>query len=245
MLFSRINTLLSLPMLVDHDHEPDPLRLIRLIVRKARRDGGPFRCGRRCRRRRHDLDALVRRVDPDRWLSSRFIADPGARADVIALYAFDHELARAPRWRSNALLGEIRLTWWREALDEIFDGRPVRRHPTAQALAEAVAPPRPAARAAGGDDRRPLSRARSPVADDARPRRLDAGPRDDRPAAPSWLGGAPSSIRPRRAGPGGSPAGGAPGRWRCARRRAPGRCAGRLPAAAEPRRPRREPSRAA
>src|SRR6516165_2835983 len=85
-----------------------------------------------------DLDALVQRVDPDRWLSSRFVADPVERADVVAIYAYDHELARAPRVASNSLLGEIRLTWWREALDEIFEGRPVRRHPTAQALAAAV-----------------------------------------------------------------------------------------------------------
>jgi len=86
-----------------------------------------------------DLDALIRRVDPDRWMSSRFISDPQVRADVIALYAFDHELARAPKVSSNPLIGEIRLTWWREALDEIFEGRPVRRHPTAEALAGAVA----------------------------------------------------------------------------------------------------------
>ena len=85
-----------------------------------------------------DLDDLVRRVDPDRWLSSRFVADARARADVIALYAYDHELARAPRVASNPLLGEIRLTWWREVLDEVFEGRPVRHHPTAQALAEVV-----------------------------------------------------------------------------------------------------------
>ena len=85
-----------------------------------------------------DLDALVRRIDPDRWLSSRFIDDAQARADVIALYAYDHELARAPKVASNPLLGEIRLTWWREALDEIFEDRPVRLHPTAQALAAAV-----------------------------------------------------------------------------------------------------------
>jgi len=86
-----------------------------------------------------DLDAQLRRVDPDRWLSSRFIGQAGPRADVIALYAFDHELARAPRATSNALLGEMRLTWWREALEEVFEGRPVRQHPTALALAEAVA----------------------------------------------------------------------------------------------------------
>jgi len=110
-----------------------------------------------------DLDALVKRVDPDRWLSSRFIADPEARADVIALYAYDHELARAPRVASNSLLGEIRLTWWREVLDEIFEGRPVRRHPTAQALAGAVA-------------RRGLAREPLEAMIDARYRELDPEP---------------------------------------------------------------------
>jgi phytoene synthase len=85
-----------------------------------------------------DLDELIRRVDPDRWLTTRFISDRAARGDVIALYAYDHELARARRIGSTALMAEIRLTWWREALDEIFDGRPVRRHPTAQALGRAI-----------------------------------------------------------------------------------------------------------
>ena len=85
-----------------------------------------------------DLDELIGRVDPDRWLTSRFIADPQARADVLALYAFDHELARARRAASTPLMAEIRLTWWREVLDEIFDDKPARRHPTAQALAAAA-----------------------------------------------------------------------------------------------------------
>lgn len=85
-----------------------------------------------------DLDELVRRGDPDRWLASRLIADPAARADVVALLAFDLELARAPRRASNPLIGEIRLTWWREALDEMFGAGPVRRHPTALALADVV-----------------------------------------------------------------------------------------------------------
>jgi len=85
-----------------------------------------------------DLDELIRRVDPDRWLTSRFIADPAARADVLALYAYDHELVRARRVASTPLLAEIRLTWWREALDEIFAGGAVRRHPIAEALAATV-----------------------------------------------------------------------------------------------------------
>ena len=84
------------------------------------------------------LEDMVRRVDPDRWLSSRFIGDAATRADVVAIYAYDHELARAPKVATSALLGEIRLTWWREALDEIYENRPVRAHPGAQALARCV-----------------------------------------------------------------------------------------------------------
>uniref|UniRef100_B0T1P2 Phytoene synthase n=1 Tax=Caulobacter sp. (strain K31) TaxID=366602 RepID=B0T1P2_CAUSK len=87
-----------------------------------------------------DLDALVRRVDPDRWLASRFIADPRGRADVIALYAFNYELARVAGGVSNALMGEIRLTWWREAMEEIAAGQPPRKHPTVEAVAAAGYP---------------------------------------------------------------------------------------------------------
>jgi 15-cis-phytoene synthase len=112
-----------------------------------------------------DLDDLIRRVDPDRWLSSRFIGDEDLRADVVAIYAYDHELARAPKVASNPLLGEIRLTWWREALDEIYEGRHVRHHPTAQALAGVVK--------RHGLPREPLE-----AMIDARYRELDATPMD-------------------------------------------------------------------
>jgi phytoene synthase len=82
-----------------------------------------------------DLDDVVRRGDPDRWLATRFVADRARRADVVALYAFDHQLARAKRVASNPLVAEMRLVWWREAVDEIWSGGRVRDHPVAQALA--------------------------------------------------------------------------------------------------------------
>jgi phytoene synthase len=107
-----------------------------------------------------DLDALIRRVDSDRWISSRFVGDAERRADLIALYAYDYELGRAPKVASNALLGEIRLTWWREALDEIYTGVVVRQHPVAQALATAIR-------------RRDLPREPLEAMNDARYRELD------------------------------------------------------------------------
>jgi phytoene synthase len=85
-----------------------------------------------------DIDDTVRRADLIRWLGSRFVTDLGARADMVAIYAFDHELDRAGRVTSTPLLAEIRLTWWRETLDEIYAGLAVRRHPVAQSLAQAV-----------------------------------------------------------------------------------------------------------
>ena len=84
------------------------------------------------------LEDALRRTDPDRWMSSRFIADPQARADAVAIYAFDGELARAPHASSNTIVSEMRLAWWREVLDEVFEGRAVRRHPVAEALAGTI-----------------------------------------------------------------------------------------------------------
>lgn len=91
------------------------------------------------------LEDLVRRADPDRWLSTRFIADEKARADVIALYALNHELARVSGSVREPLMGEIRLTWWREAVEELIAGKPPRQHPVLQAIAAADFPLEPLA----------------------------------------------------------------------------------------------------
>lgn len=86
------------------------------------------------------LDALVRRADPDRWLSTRFIEDPAARADVIALYALNVELARVATSVREPLMGEIRLTWWREAIEEAAAGKPARKHPVVEAVTAGAFP---------------------------------------------------------------------------------------------------------
>lgn len=85
------------------------------------------------------LDEQVRAVDPDRWLSSRFVGDAEARADLIALYAFEAELLAIPTRVTQPLLAEMRYVWWRDQLDGVFAGVPRRGHPVLEALTDLVA----------------------------------------------------------------------------------------------------------
>lgn len=84
------------------------------------------------------LSATVRRADEDRWLASRF-APARVRQRLVALYAVNHEIARAADTVSTASLGDIRHAWWREALDEIHAGKAARAHPALEAYAQAHA----------------------------------------------------------------------------------------------------------
>lgn len=85
------------------------------------------------------LDARVRAADPDRWMSSRFVTDVAARADLVALYALEAELTVIPRRVTQPLLAEMRFTWWAEHLPGVFIGEPRRGHPVLEALAGVVA----------------------------------------------------------------------------------------------------------
>lgn len=78
----------------------------------------------------------ARRHDPDRYAAALF-APPARRESLFALIAFNHEVAKTAEVVSEPLLGEIRLQWWSEALDELYAGRP-RRHEVVEALAPAV-----------------------------------------------------------------------------------------------------------
>ncbi|MGZ9101022.1 MAG: squalene/phytoene synthase family protein [Brevundimonas sp.] len=85
------------------------------------------------------LDAQVRAADIDRWLSSRFVADVGRRADLIALYAFEAELLAIPTRVTQPLLAEMRYVWWREQMDGVFAGTARNGHPALEALTDVVA----------------------------------------------------------------------------------------------------------
>jgi phytoene synthase len=62
------------------------------------------------------LLAFVRRHDPDRFLTALF-APADRRVTLLALYAFNHELARAREVTSEPVLALIRLQWWREVVE--------------------------------------------------------------------------------------------------------------------------------
>ena len=78
----------------------------------------------------------VRRQDRDRYIAALF-APAARREDLFALYAFNMEVARTAEVASEALLGQIRLQWWRDSLAELYEGRP-RHHAVVEPLAGAV-----------------------------------------------------------------------------------------------------------
>jgi 15-cis-phytoene synthase len=79
------------------------------------------------------IAALVRRHDPDRFLTALF-APPGRRDALLTLYAFNHELARAREVASEPPLALIRLQWWRE----VVEGE-AKRHEVATPLTAVIA----------------------------------------------------------------------------------------------------------
>lgn len=79
---------------------------------------------------------LVRNHDPDRFLSTLF-APVDRREALFAVYAFAHETGKTAQVVSEPAVGMIRLQWWRETVEDLAVGR-VRRHPVAEALADAI-----------------------------------------------------------------------------------------------------------
>jgi NADH dehydrogenase [ubiquinone] 1 alpha subcomplex assembly factor 6 len=79
----------------------------------------------------------VRRHDRDRFLATLW-APAGARDLLMALLAFNLDIARLRETVSQPMLGRIRLQWWREALDEAYGGTTPRRHPILLGLLPAI-----------------------------------------------------------------------------------------------------------
>ena len=85
------------------------------------------------------LEIALKAGDIERWLSTRFVSDEAARADLVALYALDHELSAISRRVREPLAAEIRLTWWRERIEAAASGRSVTEAPALSALQPSLA----------------------------------------------------------------------------------------------------------
>jgi 15-cis-phytoene synthase len=80
--------------------------------------------------------ALVREADRDRYLATLF-APSKHREALLALYAFNVEIARVRDLAREPMPGEIRLQWWREVLGGERQSE-ARAHPVAAALRETL-----------------------------------------------------------------------------------------------------------
>jgi phytoene synthase len=82
-------------------------------------------------------EGLVRAADRDRFLTTLF-APAEHRPALLALYAFNLEIARVREVVHEPLAGEIRLLWWSDVLEGEERGE-VAAHPVAAALLASVA----------------------------------------------------------------------------------------------------------
>ncbi|MDX2484914.1 MAG: squalene/phytoene synthase family protein [Pseudodonghicola sp.] len=82
---------------------------------------------------------LVQRGDPDRFLAT-MAAPPPARAVLFPLFAMNVEVSRAPWVTQEPMIAEMRLQWWRDALEEIATAAAVRRHEVVSPLAGILSP---------------------------------------------------------------------------------------------------------
>jgi hypothetical protein len=82
---------------------------------------------------------IVAKSDPDRFAAA-MAAPVAARRVLFPIYAFNAEVTKAAWIASEPMIGEMRLQWWRDALEEIGQGRAVRKHEVATPLGEVLLP---------------------------------------------------------------------------------------------------------
>ena len=80
---------------------------------------------------------MVQKHDPDRFLTVMLAPAP-LRGGLASLYAFNLEIAKTREAVTEGMIGDIRLQWWRDAVDECFSDKQPRRHAVVEALAETI-----------------------------------------------------------------------------------------------------------
>lgn len=81
--------------------------------------------------------AIVEKADPDRFMAV-MAAPVAARAALFPLLAFNAEVARAPWVTQEPLIAEMRLQWWRDALEKAVSGGGAEHHEVMSPLAKVL-----------------------------------------------------------------------------------------------------------
>jgi phytoene/squalene synthetase len=85
------------------------------------------------------LDTSLKTADPDRRMAALF-ATADVRDRLLGLYAFNHEIARIAEASTESMIGEMKLTWWRDAVADLYaEPQVIRRHDVTEALAPLTA----------------------------------------------------------------------------------------------------------
>ena len=82
---------------------------------------------------------LVERGDVPRFRAT-MAAPVSARPALFGLYAFNIEVSRAPWVTQEPMIAEMRLQWWRDALEEIGKGEGIRRHEVVTPVSQYLTP---------------------------------------------------------------------------------------------------------
>jgi len=81
--------------------------------------------------------ALVKAGDPDRFLSAQS-APPESRKKLMAIYAVNLEIARAPWMSAEPVVAQMRLRWWADEIAKIYQGQRVDSHEILLALRDVI-----------------------------------------------------------------------------------------------------------
>jgi phytoene synthase len=83
------------------------------------------------------LIEAARAFEAERYVAATLAREP-ERSALVALAAFAADLRRIPSTVKEPMMGEIRLQWWRDAIEAISETGAASGHPIADALAAAV-----------------------------------------------------------------------------------------------------------
>jgi 15-cis-phytoene synthase len=89
---------------------------------------------------------LVQKGDPDRFRCA-MVAPVALRGRLMAIYAFNLEVAKAPWVTQEPMIAQIRLQFWHDEIEAVFAGKTGSKHevlgPLAQVISEANLPREP------------------------------------------------------------------------------------------------------